>query len=173
MEASTAENMAVGEGPGDGGFTTQATDGTTPYHQGVTQINISGQAVAGYHLDDCARCAHWRLPTDVVTFQFACCASRRWWACRKCHDAAAGHATKVVSSLDDDLAICGVCGAVMTAGEWLALEGVVDGNEGGEATHRSPQCSSCATPFNPRCKLHADLYVRPTSPPGGKGMSLR
>lgn len=105
--------------------------------------------IRGVGVDADGRCAHWRSPLDVVAFRFPCC--RGWWACHDCHEAVADHPARPwpPASGNEPAVLCGACRTVY----------------GIDAYRASPEaCPACATPFNPRCRLHHPRYFEE---PGG------
>lgn len=107
-----------------------------------TRVTVHGVALRGLLVDRQSRCEHYAGPTDVVALQPACCPD--YWACRRCHDALAGHEA-VPAPVDDarrEPALCGVCGRRMPTQEYLGTE----------------SCPACGAGFNPGCRLHRHLY---------------
>ncbi|QHS74511.1 Hot13p [Saccharomyces paradoxus] len=105
-------------------------------------------AIYGKTVDDQSRCVHWHLPKDVIAIKFKCC--DRYYACFECHQELNSHPIERYDLRDDAnkyLIICGVCRHEMTFAEYH------DNNS-------NLICPSCASPFNPGCKLHYHLYFR-------------
>lgn len=114
-----------------------------------SRVPVHGTVLRGLLTDRQSRCVHYAGPTDVVALQLACCPD--YWACRRCHDALAGHEA-VPTPLEDvhrEPALCGVCGRRMRTHEYLAAE----------------SCPSCGAGFNPGCRLHRHLYFSSTEDP--------
>ena len=104
---------------------------------------MSRPSVFGLDLDGETRCRHWHSPRDIVALRLPCCG--RYYACRDCHDALAGHPARVWprAAFDQPAALCGACGHEMSAAVYLAC---------------ADRCPACAAPFNPGCRLHRHLY---------------
>ena len=109
----------------------------------VTKRVVHGQAVCGRDVDAETRCAHWHGPLDVIALRMKCCGE--WFPCYECHDEVVDHAREVWPLAERSAAaiLCGVCGATLGIGEYLACES---------------RCPGCAAAFNPGCALHYDLY---------------
>ncbi len=99
--------------------------------------------VHGLGLDNQTRCVHWRSALDVIAIKMRCCGE--YYACRDCHDALAGHPTRVwpTAEFDEAAVLCGACGDEMSVRTYLG-----SGN----------RCPACAAPFNPGCWLHHHFY---------------
>ena len=111
-------------------------------HPGVC-LMIARPVVLGLDLDPTTRCAHYRSPRDIVAIRMKCC--QRWYACRDCHEALAGHDVQRWPRAEwDALAIlCGTCDAEMSIRDYLAS---------------AEACPRCRAPFNPGCREHHHLY---------------
>ena len=99
--------------------------------------------VNGIDLDPQTRCAHYNQPIDVIAIKMKCC--DRYYACKDCHEALAGHDLEVWSREEwDQLAVlCGCCG------EELSVRAYLDcGNT----------CPVCRVRFNPGCRNHYHFY---------------
>ncbi|WP_247729005.1 CHY zinc finger protein [Halovivax limisalsi] len=109
-------------------------------------IDVGGVTVDGVGLDDATRCAHYDSPRDVVALRFGCCDT--YFACHRCHDERTEHesAPWPRSRFDEPAVLCGACGSQFTPPTYV------------EADHR---CPACASPFNPDCASHRDLYFEP------------
>jgi uncharacterized CHY-type Zn-finger protein len=107
------------------------------------------QRVLGSPVDEQTRCTHYRTPLDVVAIKFRCCLE--YYPCHLCHEESAGHPAVQwpVEEQDAEAVLCGVCRTELSAREYLAVH----------------DCPRCAAPFNPGCRLHADLYFEPAAPP--------
>lgn len=105
-------------------------------------MNADRPPVRGALVDGETRCVHYRSPLDVVAIQFACC--REFYPCHLCHADAVDHvaAQWPLDSREEPAILCGVCGHRSTIAEYLHVD----------------SCPTCAAPFNPGCKLHAELY---------------
>ncbi|WP_298867003.1 CHY zinc finger protein [uncultured Microbacterium sp.] len=105
-------------------------------------ISIGGIDVRGAAVDAQGRCVHYRSAVDLVALRFHCCGD--WYPCFRCHDEAVAHERTVWPAEDADavVALCGVCGSVMSRAAYQAVSA----------------CPSCGAAFNPRCELHHDLY---------------
>lgn len=99
--------------------------------------------VLGVEVDGRTGCAHYRSALDIVALRLPCCG--RWYACRECHDALAGHPAEVwpAARSGERAVLCGACRAELTVEEYLA------------SGHRCPRCGAG---FNPRCAGHRHLY---------------
>lgn len=97
----------------------------------------------GIRVDSVTRCAHYDGPRDVVAIRFSCCDA--YYPCFECHREATGHEPVRWSSTrrDEPAVFCGVCGATMTAPDYL---------RGDHA------CPTCGTNFNPGCTAHHHHY---------------
>jgi len=89
------------------------------------------------------RCLHWDGPADIVALRFGCCEA--YYPCDACHDATTDHDAEPWprDRFDASAALCGVCGATLSAHEYLAVD---DG------------CPRCDADFNPGCRAHRDRY---------------
>ncbi|GIT79820.1 hypothetical protein LLS1_14890 [Leifsonia sp. LS1] len=98
--------------------------------------------VLGPTVDEQTRCIHYRSELDVIAIRFACCGE--YYPCHLCHAEAADHPARPwpAGSDDERAVLCGVCGAELTVGEYLAVA----------------SCPACRAPFNPGCTLHRPLY---------------
>lgn len=111
---------------------------TTP---SVPFILVGQTPVFGLPIDAHTRCVHWAGPVDVVALSHPCC--RRFYPCAECHDAVADHERRTwPAEGGDKVALCGGCGALMTATEYM----------------QAKECGSCGHGFNPRCARHRDRY---------------
>jgi uncharacterized CHY-type Zn-finger protein len=106
--------------------------------------------VYGLELDPQTRCAHWHSARDIVAIRMKCCG--RYYACKDCHDALAGHPIErwPESEWDQKAIRCGACGAELAIHEYL----------------KAPDaCTRCAALFNPNCRLHHHFYFALNLPP--------
>lgn len=104
-------------------------------------ILVGATRVYGLPIDAQTRCVHWAGPVDVVALSHPCCG--RFYPCAECHDAVADHARKTwPAEGEEEVALCGSCGTLMTAREYMQAKG----------------CGGCGHGFNPRCALHRDRY---------------
>jgi len=89
------------------------------------------------------RCVHWDDPVDIVALRFGCCET--YYPCDECHDAAADHEAEPWprDRFDESAVLCGVCGATLSAREYLASD---------------DRCPRCDAAFNPGCRAHRDRY---------------
>lgn len=99
--------------------------------------------ISGIELDAETRCVHYNSPLDVVALKMRCCG--RYFACKDCHDALAGHALEPWPREEwgDRAVICGVCSTELTIVQYL---------------ESSDRCPSCGAPFNPGCREHHSYY---------------
>ena len=106
-------------------------------------IEKSGPYVRGVNLDSQTRCAHYNKTVDIIAIKMKCCGT--YYACKECHDALAGHPTKVwpQNEWDEQAVLCGACGAELAIREYFGCEN---------------QCPSCKAHFNPGCRSHYHLY---------------
>jgi uncharacterized CHY-type Zn-finger protein len=67
-------------------------------------------AVHGLNVDRETRCAHYHSARDVVAIRMKCC--DRYYACKDCHDALAGHTVQrwPRAEWDEPAVLCGACG---------------------------------------------------------------
>lgn len=98
--------------------------------------------VHGPVVDDATRCLHYASPLDIVAIEFACC--RKFYPCYQCHDECETHERQTwpTDRLDAPALLCGVCRSLIAIEEYLQVSA----------------CPHCAAEFNPRCKLHRELY---------------
>ncbi|MFC4406525.1 CHY zinc finger protein [Haloarchaeobius iranensis] len=104
---------------------------------------IADHHVFGVAVDPETRCAHYDDEYDVLALRFGCC--ERFFPCFECHAAVADHAPEPWprDRFDEVAALCGRCGAGLTASEYLA----------------APEtCPVCGGAFNPGCAAHHDRY---------------
>jgi uncharacterized CHY-type Zn-finger protein len=99
--------------------------------------------VHGVELDGETRCAHWHSPRDVIAIKMKCCGE--YYGCKDCHDALAGHATKVWprAEWNDKAVLCGVCGSELSIRAYLDCNNI---------------CPTCSAAFNPGCRNHYHFY---------------
>lgn len=105
---------------------------------------IHGKEVFGVEVDSQTRCAHWNGPLDVIAIRFFCCG--RWFPCYQCHSEFVDHEAVPLpfDKRDQPAAVlCGVCGHVMSANEYLGCDS---------------RCPACDAGFNPGCEKHYHLY---------------
>ena len=97
----------------------------------------------GIELDAETRCLHYRSELDIIAVKMACCGV--YYACKDCHNALAGHGTKVWPRLEwgAPAILCGACGLELTIHEYM------DSND---------WCPRCAARFNPGCRNHYHFY---------------
>ncbi|WP_440992191.1 CHY zinc finger protein [Haloarchaeobius baliensis] len=104
---------------------------------------IADRHVFGVAVDAETRCTHYDAEYDVLSLRFGCC--ERFYPCFECHDAVADHAREPWprDRFEEVAALCGRCGAGLTASEYLD----------------SPDaCPACGGAFNPGCAAHHQLY---------------
>ena len=104
---------------------------------------VHGVNIVGARVDEETRCAHYRSERDIIAIKFKCCG--RWFPCYECHAEFAGHAAEVwrKSEFNEPVILCGGCGQMLTAREYLDSESV---------------CPRCGRAFNPGCVSHHHLY---------------
>jgi uncharacterized CHY-type Zn-finger protein len=104
---------------------------------------IADHHVFGVSVDAETRCAHYDAEYDVLALRFGCC--ERFYPCFECHDAVADHPHQPWprDRFVEVAALCGRCGAGLTASEYL------DAPE---------TCPACGGAFNPGCAAHHHLY---------------
>ncbi|ACM57175.1 CHY zinc finger protein [Halorubrum lacusprofundi] len=127
----------------------------------------------GVAVDPETRCAHWDDPVDVVALRFGCCEA--YYPCDACHDAATDHEAEPWprDRFDEPAVLCGVCGATLTAREYLDGDGKAQRASGSEGQSPSGNraspgdsqgkpdddaCPRCDAAFNPGCRAHRDRY---------------
>ncbi|GAA1526844.1 putative CHY-type Zn-finger protein [Agromyces terreus] len=98
--------------------------------------------VFGETVDDETRCVHYATAVDVIAIRFACC--DRYYPCHSCHAESADHPAVVWprGRWGERAVLCGVCGGELTIEQYRGVE----------------SCPNCDAGFNPRCRLHWDLY---------------
>ena len=85
--------------------------------------------IKGINLDAAGRCKHYHKDADIAALK-----------CSQCHDSLEDHKF-VASNKDDYPVMCGVCRHLLTFDEYT-----------------SGECPNCHHGFNPRCKLHYEIY---------------
>ncbi|EMA64649.1 CHY zinc finger protein [Halorubrum lipolyticum] len=141
----------------------------------------------GVAVDPETRCAHWDTAVDVVALRLSCCET--YYPCDACHDAVTGHAAEPWprDRFDEPAALCGACGATLSAREYL--DGDSEGPSPSDSEGPSPSgnraspgdsrtqsgdseaqraagsrakpddaCPRCDAGFNPGCRAHRDRY---------------
>lgn len=105
-------------------------------------VRVGATIVHGLLVDEQTRCDHYHGPLDVIALQFACCG--RWYPCHLCHEQLAGHEARrwPAQQRDAEAVLCGVCGSLLRIDAYLEVTA----------------CPTCASGFNPGCRLHHDLY---------------
>ena len=98
--------------------------------------------VFGPTIDDETRCVHYATEVDVIAIRFACC--DRYYPCHSCHAETAGHEARVWprEQWGERAILCGVCGHELGIEHYRGVDA----------------CPNCAAAFNPRCRLHWELY---------------
>lgn len=108
-------------------------------------MKIFGFEVHGIDVNAHTGCAHYSSDLDIVAIKFKCC--NRYYACYQCHEDLEIHPAVVWE--EDELytkaVLCGRCGYEHTILEYISSNN---------------RCQSCASHFNPKCKLHWDLYFK-------------
>jgi uncharacterized CHY-type Zn-finger protein len=109
--------------------------------------------VQGLDLDPETRCRHYHGPNDIIAIKMKCCG--RFYACKDCHLALAGHPLEVWPEADwhEQAVLCGACRAQLSIYAYLG------------SNARCPQCQAA---FNPACRNHHHFYFAqsgPDSPP--------
>jgi uncharacterized CHY-type Zn-finger protein len=101
------------------------------------------ECVHGIGLDAETRCAHYHSVLDVIAIRMKCCG--HYYACKKCHDALAGHEVEAWprSEWDALAVLCGCCGLEMSVRQYMGC-----GNA----------CPACCVLFNPGCRKHYHFY---------------
>ncbi|MGQ3328045.1 CHY zinc finger protein [Halorubrum sp. FL23] len=104
------------------------------------------------------RCAHWDDPVDVIALRFGCC--EVYYPCDACHDAAADHEAEPWprDRFDEPAVRCGVCGATLSAREYLSGDSEAHRASDSRANPDDDACPRCEAPFNPGCRAHRDRY---------------
>jgi uncharacterized CHY-type Zn-finger protein len=99
--------------------------------------------VLGLNLDPQTRCDHYHSPLDIIAIKLKCCA--RYYACKDCHDALAGHPIEVwpETEWDQKAILCGACRAELTISAYLEC---------------NSRCPACYAAFNPACRNHHHFY---------------
>jgi uncharacterized CHY-type Zn-finger protein len=115
---------------------------------------LPDHSINGVDLDSQTRCAHYRTPLDIVAIRMKCCG--RYYACKECHDALAGHAIEVWPRIEWDRAAvrCGSCGTELSIRQYLDC---------------SNECPACKARFNPGCRNHYHFYFETERPAGATG----
>lgn len=98
--------------------------------------------IYGDTLDEAGRCTHYHSDVDVIANKCAIC--NKYWACYKCHAAAADHSFGAMD-LQSRAVMCGACGHEMNFDEYA-------GSTNG--------CPRCGQRFNPGCSLHRHIYFQ-------------
>ena len=104
------------------------------------------------------RCVHWDDPVDVVAIRFGCCET--YYPCDACHDAATDHEAEPWprARFDEPAVLCGVCGATLSAREYLAGDSEALRAAGSRTQSDDDSCPECGAAFNPGCRAHWDRY---------------
>lgn len=97
--------------------------------------------IYGLDLDEAGRCRHYHKVCDVVSLKCAKCG--KYYACYQCHDEMEDHQFVATNNDEEYPVICGVCKKLLTREEYM-----------------TGACVHCKTEFNPRCKLHYDIYFK-------------
>ncbi|MFO8115502.1 MAG: CHY zinc finger protein [Halorubrum sp.] len=134
---------------------------TAPATDGRFAVPLRGVAV-----DSETRCAHWDDAVDVIALRFGCCET--YYPCDACHDAAADHEAEPWprDRFGEPAVLCGVCGATLSAREYLDGDSEARraaGSEGhspsgNRASPGDDACPRCGADFNPGCRKHRDRY---------------
>jgi uncharacterized CHY-type Zn-finger protein len=151
--------------------------GTSPTERRTTTAPATDDRFAvplrGVAVDPETRCAHWDDPVDVVALRFGCCET--YYPCDACHDAATDHEAEPWprDRFGDPAVLCGVCGATLSASEYLdggdethlgddseghGLSGDRASSDDGRAEPDGDACPRCGADFNPGCRAHRDRY---------------
>ncbi|CAM4272370.1 CHY zinc finger protein [Weissella hellenica] len=96
--------------------------------------------IYGLALDDDGRCQHYHTQRDVVAL--ACDQCQQFFACYLCHNALKDHSFVPTNEASTEI-LCGHCRHVMNFQAYS--KGV---------------CPECHYAFNPKCKLHHDVYFK-------------
>lgn len=109
----------------------------------LEHATIDAAEVLGVGLDAQSRCGHYASPLDIIAIRFKCCG--RYYACKDCHDALAGHEPELWTRDDEQRGAvrCGACAGELTIREYLDSQS---------------RCPRCRAPFNPRCANHYQFY---------------
>ncbi|MDN5724363.1 MAG: CHY zinc finger protein [Propionibacteriales bacterium] len=107
-------------------------------------MNDQRPRILGPTIDDETRCTHYRTALDVIAIRFACC--DEFYPCHLCHLETADHPAEQwpVTDRDTRAVVCGVCRHLLTIDVYLVAD----------------SCPSCDAAFNPRCRLHHELYFQ-------------
>lgn len=108
-----------------------------------TSVKIHGHDVYGIEVNEKTGCQHYASALDVIAIKFKCC--KQYYACYDCHLALADDVAEQWQPKDFDTKaiLCGHCGFEMSIRQYLTC---------------NSECSNCKAHFNPKCKLHWDLY---------------
>ncbi|WP_373876923.1 CHY zinc finger protein [Philodulcilactobacillus myokoensis] len=96
--------------------------------------------IYGIKLDEQGRCIHYHTENDIVALMCAQC--QCFYACYKCHDEMNDHQFKPMP-IDSTKVLCGNCKHVLSYQQY-----------------QKGSCPFCKHAFNPRCKLHKEIYFR-------------
>lgn len=94
--------------------------------------------IKGINLDAAGRCKHYHKDADIAALKCSQC--DEYYAYYQCHDSLEDHKF-VASNKDDYPVMCGVCRRLLDFDEYT-----------------SGACPNCHHGFNPRCKLHYEIY---------------
>ena len=137
--------------------------GTSPTERRTTTAPATDDRFAvplrGVAVDPETRCAHWDDPVDVVALRFGCCET--YYPCDACHDAATDHEAEPWprDRFGEPAVLCGVCGATLSAREYLDGGGEAQPGDG-SAEPDGDACPRCGADFNPGCRAHRDRYFK-------------
>jgi uncharacterized CHY-type Zn-finger protein len=113
------------------------------HSENQTWVLINQQKIYGLQIHASTRCLHYHRDLDIIAIKFKCC--QHYYACYLCHLALSDHPVErwQPQDLHKKLILCGFCGIEFTLEQYLTSQ---------------HQCSNCQSHFNPRCKLHWNLY---------------
>ncbi|OFI49317.1 hypothetical protein BG261_01675 [Floricoccus tropicus] len=104
------------------------------------------EKVYGFLVDNQGRCQHYHTDLDIIANRCQIC--NKLYSCFKCHDENELHSFEGFDFNSNKLSVmCCVCGQEFSYKIYSELT----------------NCPSCKSAFNPRCKLHKNIYTKATN----------
>lgn len=97
--------------------------------------------ILGIDLDSSGRCQHYHSEQDIAALQCGQC--KQYYACFKCHDQLCDHSFVSADIKNTKPVMCGHCKKKLSYEQYQHY-----------------RCPYCQAFFNPRCKLHQDIYFK-------------
>ncbi|MDN4606253.1 CHY zinc finger protein [Sporosarcina highlanderae] len=98
--------------------------------------------IRGSVIDEETRCTHYHSELDIIAIKFYCC--KTYFPCYSCHEESGcgDHKVWPAEMFDEKVVLCGKCKDELTVNQYKSGHG----------------CPSCRADFNPKCRLHWELY---------------